>query len=330
MDHRVLVVDDDPMMLKLVSRHLTAAGYSVITAENGVEALRILHIDGPALVITDYDMPRLNGVELCRAIRSSEGIGVIYIVMLTAMSEDEHLVESFEAGADDFLSKPVTRQELLARLKAGSRIVELERSLAERHMAMHKANAELAVLNNKLDAMATTDELTNLPNRREAIRYLHDGWAMSDRQSTSLGCLILDIDNFKSFNDTYGHAVGDAILRHTAGMMRMGLRKGERLARLGGEEFLLMCPCATLDGLRSTAERFRRIVAESVFCHGGSEVRLTISIGGAMRSVSTASAEAMLKKADEALYSAKNSGRDTSIICMGTDDLPTCSATSEQ
>ena len=189
----VLIVDDDPVDSKHLQRHLDSAGYEVLVATNGDEAMRVLLARETPIIITDWVMPEMDGGELCHAIRSHEGIRYAYVIVLTAHSSEDRIVEAFEAGADDYLAKPFKSRELLARMRAGERIIELQRSLDARNREVHRfnaeqaiANAKLAEANEKLNRIATYDELTGLLNRREALNRLEAFWAGSDRRHQPL------------------------------------------------------------------------------------------------------------------------------------------------
>lgn len=229
---RILVVDDDPSLRRVLEGLLAHGGYQVFTATNGEEAIRLLNDVGPQIVITDWEMPVLDGLELCREIRRSETVGFVYVIILT--SHSERVVEAFDAGVDDFLAKPPRRAELLARLKAAVRIVDLEARLARQNREIHKVNAELTMLNVRLKGMAITDELTGLANRRVMMERLKNQWEASIRRNQPLSCLIIDVDHFKCFNDNYGHEVGDAVLRGIASTLSRYARSNEPVYRCGG------------------------------------------------------------------------------------------------
>ncbi len=317
---RILVVDDDKSVLRILTKYLSDAGYEVLTAPNGVEALRVIHSEGCPLVITDWIMPEMDGLDLCRAIRASEGVGFAYVIMLTGKSDDESLAKAFDAGADDFLTKPCKKLELLARLKAGVRTLASERRVAAQQLAIHKTNAELESLNDRLREMATTDELTGLYNRREALQRLGDYWATARREGQPLSCMMLDIDNFKKCNDTYGHDVGDLVLRETAEILRRNARAGEAVFRLGGEEFVVLCPGSSAEMSATGAERLRAAVEANRIKRGGKVLGITISAGVAERDHRTAEPDDLLKLTDEALYAAKRNGRN--CVCVSGTGEP--------
>jgi len=310
-NHKILIVDDDPLVLKLLNKYLRAAGHDVLSAINGREAMRIVLNEGPSIVISDWSMPEMDGIDFCKAIRSIEEIGFVYVIIVTAHTEKNRVVEAFDAGANDFLTKPFHRQELLARVNAGMRIVTLEADLMKKQREIQKTNAELMVLNRMLEQMATTDELTRLPNRREAMNRLKEYWALAERHDQPLTCIMLDIDHFKRCNDTYGHDAGDLVLRETARALEWAVRCGEKVYRLGGEEFLVLCPNTNIDDAVRAAERLRRTIEGNRVEFGELSLNVTISAGAAERNEITITPDDLLKRSDEALYEAKHAGRNT-------------------
>ncbi len=317
MDKRVLIVDDDPAMLRLLEKYLVKSGYDVLQATNGQEALRIVLAEAPAIVVTDWMMPEMDGLELCRTLRQHEGVRFVYLIIVTAHSDVDHLVEAFAAGADDFLSKPVDKHELVARLRAGEHIARLEYDLSKRTIEVHRLNAEmatanerLAMVNDKLKRMATTDELTGLLNRREAMNKLRELCSAKERYGHRFSCILLDIDHFKAFNDTHGHAVGDTVLREMGTLMRTNIRTTDLACRIGGEEFLVLCPNVGAQGAAVCAEHLRTAVEEYDFPHQGTSLKATISLGVAEYDPETSNPEEVLKRADDALYAAKRAGRN--------------------
>ena len=314
----ILVVDDDSDLVCLLSRQLTEAGYNVRPAGTGAEAFGIMLNDGPRIVIADWIMPGMDGIELCRRIRRHEGVAFAYIVLVTAtQTSDAQLEEAFRAGADDFLLKPINPAELLARLQAAERICRLHEELDLRTRDACSANArlsvayeQLAIANEKLHEVAITDELTGLPNRRQIIDRLKQEWKASTRRDTPLSCVIIDIDHFKAVNDTYGHPAGDTVLRAAAKALQASARGDEGIGRLGGEEFLLICPQTVASQAAVAAERLRRTIDDMQIHIDDTSIHVTISLGAADRAATTKDIEALLSRADAALYAAKNAGRN--------------------
>lgn len=307
---RVLVADDSAFVRSLLVDYLSRGNYEIATAADGAQALQIIQSEGIQLVVTDWVMPKMDGLELCRAIRSLESLEFAFVIILTANAKHAQLLEAFDAGADDFLTKPVDSEELLARLYVGERIVRLERTRREQNLALHKANAEMAVLNQQLEIMATTDELTGLTNRRCALEKLAAAWTQASRYRHPLSCIALDIDFFKKFNDTYGHAVGDLVLRETAQVLRRNARSADTVCRIGGEEFVVLCPHCDLQDVERGAQRLREAVqAHAIDCQG-KPLSITVSVGIAQMQADMLGPDDLLKAADDALYRAKEAGRN--------------------
>ncbi|MCH8252737.1 MAG: diguanylate cyclase [Planctomycetes bacterium] len=318
---KVLIVDDDPSALLLLERYLTDAGYEVALAENGERALHHVLHESPSFVITDWLMPGMNGLDLCRAIRGHEAVGFVYVIIITGNDSEDALVAAFTSGADDYLTKPCNKRELLARLRAGERIVSLERHLAKRTRDVFRYSADMEIANQKLESavrkleyMATTDELTGLINRRAAMARLDQHWARSTRTGESLACIIIDIDHFKKVNDSYGHSVGDRALKGVASVLRSNARTEDSVCRIGGEEFLVLCPGTYAEDAAAAAERLRAAVQSNVIYVQSGELRVTVSMGVAERALDMANAEEMLAVADSALYTAKREGRNR--VCV--------------
>lgn len=317
MSKKVLIVDDDPSILRLLEKYLADAGYEVLQASNGIDALRIVLAEAPPIVLTDWDMPEMNGVELCRTLREHEGVRFVYVILITAQSDLERITEAFEAGVDDVLSKSLRRHELLARMRAGEHIARLEDDLTKRTREIHRLNAEmamandqLAAVNDRLQSMATTDELTGLLNRREALNRLRELWHARERYGQSFSCIMLDIDYFKKFNDTYGHAVGDMVLRECAGVLGANVRATDLVCRLGGEEFLVLCPNVGAQNAGVCAEHLRAAVEKHVFTHDGLQLKVMVSCGVAECDAEMVNMDDLLRSADDAMYKSKQTGRN--------------------
>lgn len=314
MSPSILIVDDDASTLELIEGYLVGEEYRVQTASTGAEALRCLRDGFQTILIIDLQMPEMDGFALCEAIRSLETVGFVYIIVLSHHSDQAPLLEAYRAGADDFLYKPIRKDELLVRVHAGVHVAELEEALSQERRSLVKSNAELEVLNHKLQELAMTDELTGLANRREAIRHLEILWTAAANQDLSLSCIMLDIDQFKQCNDRYGHAVGDEVLRSTAELLRSVARVGEVVCRIGGEELLIICPGSNAEQATKAAERIRREIELNTIRCDGQEISVTVSVGIAEKNTHTNTPEALMKYADKALYEAKGRGRNR--VCV--------------
>jgi diguanylate cyclase (GGDEF)-like protein len=325
---KLLVVDDDPMQLKLLSRMLAKGEHQVLTATSAKEAMRIVLTDEPRIVITDLVMPEMTGQELCRALRQHEGVRFIYIIAASARSRQDCIISAFDAGADDFVSKPIQSAELLARIRAADRIVCAESTLAKRTREVHRINAEMAmahqklnIANEKLRQMAMTDELTGLLNRREGIARLGEFIDTSTRYGYELSCIMIDIDHFKRFNDTHGHAAGDYVLKETSRNLRMNTRATDRVCRIGGEEFLIICQGVGKDGVRKCAENLRKSVEAAELAFEGAKLNVTISLGASAWRQGISTPDELIRLADDALYVSKRNGRNR-LTMDGDADPP--------
>jgi len=317
---RILAVDDDAVSLRLLERHLQNAGHTVVTASNGKQALAVALETNPQIVITDWMMPEMDGVQFCKALRRFTSGRSMYILLLTGRGEEDRIVEAFDAGVDDYIVKPFKPKLLIARIRAGLRVVELQQQVEADKKLQREQVAKLAVLNRKLRAAALTDHLTELPNRRYALKRLDVEWSNWKRTGRPLSVLMVDIDHFKSINDNHGHDTGDMVLRETARAMMATLRRGDTCARIGGEEFLVISPNTDTEGACILAERIRNEVEHTVVKSGGFEGSVTVSLGVATLAVDSevVFVEGLLKLADDAIYRAKNGGRNRWVVA----DLP--------
>ena len=307
---RILAVDDDPAILTVLRGLLTAAGHTVTTVGSGKEALEAAVRFHPQLVIADLNMPQMDGIELCRALRSSQIGKSMHMLVLTAFEDEEHLVQAFEAGVDDYMVKPLRPRTLSARLRAAQRLLHMQEE-HERHVAeMRSLASELALNNRRLQQAAMTDSLTGLPNRRCAIDRLEQEWAGARRRGSPLSCIVIDVDHFKTVNDTYGHDAGDALLRHIAGVLRSSARLPDAVCRIGGEEFIVICPDTVIADAHKLAERLRAAVSGNALKFDALQLSCTISLGAASADAAINSPTDLLRKADQAVYLAKKDGRN--------------------
>jgi two-component system cell cycle response regulator len=320
-DHRpipIVLAEDDAASRALLAHQLRAAGHEVIACENGREALEAIRQRVSCIVIADWVMPEMDGLELCRIIRGlseMEALSAVYFILLTAHSDKDEIVAGLEAGADDYLTKPYHKQELLARLRAGERICSLHAELVRRQIELHLVNSEFAKLNQKLEELASTDTLTGLANRRHFFERFAEAWVLSERKNDPLACIMLDIDKFKSINDTYGHAVGDVVLKEFAATCRKCLRRYDLLGRIGGEEFCIVCPGTETENAAQLAERVRSTIAQTEFRADRTIIPISISVGVAGRRRNHTSPEDLTVAADAMLYRAKQHGRNQVWVC---------------
>jgi two-component system, cell cycle response regulator len=314
---RILVADDNPVDRRLISAMLQndRAQHQITTAQNGHEALRTALATSPQVIITDWLMPQLTGLELCTLLRKSPETAHTYVIVMTTQLENEKLVEAFEAGADDYLAKPVNRKILGARMLAVQRLVGLREQVEHDREEIRRFAAEQAVLNRKLQQMALHDELTGIGNRRAAMQHLQREWADVERHGQPLVCMLIDIDHFKQVNDTYGHDAGDRVLRETAQVMSGALRASDIVCRFGGEEFIAICPATGLEIAGKLGDRLRAAIAANTIAVPGFTGSVTVSVGVAgYVPDEVSSITELLKYADEALYAAKEAGRNK--VCV--------------
>jgi len=286
---RVLVADDDAASRARLRALVERWDYEPELAENGAQAIRALaSADAPRLAIIDWVMPGIDGLKICQYARQG-GRAYVYVIVLTARTAPDAVVEALRAGADDYVTKPFHEQELEVRLRAGRRIVELEDGL------------RLA---------ASQDPLTALWGRSAIRTYLAQQLSKAQRERSSVAVLVIDLDHFKRINDGHGHPAGDAVLLEVAQRMRRTLRSYDGLGRVGGEEFLVVLPGSGRAAGRAVAERLRRAIDESAVPTPAGGIAVSCSIGVAAALGGETSAEALLERADEALYRAKRAGRN--------------------
>lgn len=300
----ILVVDDSRTVLAMVSDVLTTEGYRVRQAEDGRRALELVGREPPDLVLLDVMMPGMDGYEVCRVLRQQPEY--IPVLMLTAKSDLEDLVRGLDAGADDYISKPFEHLELMARVKTLLRIRTLQKTLVLQ-------NQQLDALNRELQLLSVTDGLTKAYNHRHFQERLKNEFARAKRYGDPLGCVMLDIDNFKAVNDLWGHPVGDRVLVRLVDIIKDDVRGEDLVARYGGEEFALLLPKANREHAAALAERVReRIERERVDVSPEGHLRFTVSAGVAAYDPAGPLQEAdqLLHAADVALYRAKARGRN--------------------
>jgi two-component system cell cycle response regulator len=290
---KILIAEDEPVSRRLLESFLVKWGYDVLVTCDGSEAWEALQETGsPNLVVSDWMMPEMDGLELCRKVRGMDRSGYIYFILLTAKGRKKDVIQGLEAGADDFLIKPFDKEELQYRIRIGERIIKLERRILD---------------------LAATDPLTGVLNRRAFMERLEQEIERSRRANTSLSLIMADIDYFKRVNDRYGHQDGDIVLQRFVDQLTTSLRAYDFTARYGGEEFFVCLPGADGSQAGSVAERLRKRVEkmEIVFPGGSRSIRITASFGTAsFLPEPQESVDSLIKRADEAMYRAKAGGRN--------------------
>lgn len=293
----ILVVDDSPVYRKLVEQSLSNEHQQILFAKNGREALELFAEKHPQVVITDWSMPDVSGLELCQQIRRNFRQYYSYLILVTSNSNKEQIVEGLSAGADDYLTKPFDPGELLARVGVGRRIIQLQH--------------EIEAKNRQLEQLALTDPLTGMPNRRAIDLWVDGQLSSAARHQFPVWVVMADLDHFKKVNDTYGHEAGDTVLKHFATILKANTRRSNLCARLGGEEFLLVLTHSNEKQTEIAVERIRKQVAMEKFRFRDATFGVTASFGIAGFDGNLAPEfNALLALADAALYAAKSGGRN--------------------
>ncbi|MCX7168861.1 MAG: diguanylate cyclase, partial [Proteobacteria bacterium] len=305
-----LIVDDEKSMRSLLRVLLTKDGHEVFEADNGRQGFEMALELEPQIMIIDWMMPEMDGIELTKLLRETKAGKAIYILILTSFDDDDKLIEALVGGADDFMSKPLRPRVLAARLNAGQRIVLLQQAIERDREAIRQFAAELAVTNRRLQEMALSDSLTGFPNRRYAMERMKQEWAAGTRSKRPLAVMVIDVDEFKAINDTYGHDVGDTVLQQIATSLKSGLRGQDVLCRIGGDEFLVISPDTSLESAMACAERVRKAVNATYFTVERLNLQGSISIGVAVRDENMDNIDALIKQADRGVYVAKQRGRN--------------------
>jgi diguanylate cyclase (GGDEF)-like protein len=310
---RILVVDDHEDNVELLRARLEARGYEVFGANDGQAALDQVEHVLPDLILLDVMMPKMDGMEVVRRLKANPNLPFIPVIMQTALDSTENKVEGLDAGADDYITKPINFAELEARVNSLLRIKKLQSDLASRE-------SELSDLNDKLRRISLTDGLTDIDNRRSLEDRLHEMWQHSVRLHEPIALIMCDIDKFKSVNDNFGHQAGDAVLKEVAQLLKGTAREIDRVGRYGGEEFLLILPGTVLDAAVTFADRLREKVDAHTFTYPGGTLKRTISCGvAASPHPRVKDQEALLRAADDALYVAKETGRNRVVRFDGAE-----------
>jgi len=306
---RILVVEDELVSRRMLTAAVARMGYDVVAAADGREAWDVLRAEQIGLVVTDWMMPEMDGLELVHKIRGGELGRYVYVILLTSRSESRDAAEALEAGADDFVGKPWHRDELMARLTAGRRILDLQAALQEK--------------NQMLERMTRVDGLTGIGNRRHFdLEYRHS-FELARRFQRFLSVAMIDIDRFKAFNDRFGHEAGDNALRAVAAAIDETVRTSDQCFRYGGEEFTCIFPETDECGGFTVADRLRQAVERLAIPHPENPPSrvVTISVGvSSLQPPVEVGAEDLLRAADQALYRAKNQGRNRSVA-LAPDSL---------
>lgn len=293
----VMICETSQVQLRILSKAVEEAGYSVQTATNAEEALQTMQMMPVDIFLTGIEVGEVNGLEACWSLKANAETESTYTIVITASAQVSRLEESLDAGADDFIQKPVNMTELRARLRAASRLVRMQKQFRY---------------------LAETDALTGAANRRAFMQYLEMEIERACRYQGAASVVMVDLDHFKRTNDTFGHAAGDKVLVETVKSVQACLRDRDMLGRLGGEEFAVVLHETTVEQAGDVAERIRAAIeAQTIESDDGQAIPVTASLGVAevCDALGQDTPEAVLQAADEALYAAKDNGRNQVIVC---------------
>ena len=306
---RILVVDDDPATATLVRDWYRDQPFEVLEARDGDEGVKRAGAEHPDIILMDLMMPRTNGFEASRRLKADPSTSGIPVILLSAKREAKTKAEGFDAGVDDYVTKPFEFEEVDARIRAMLRKREL-------YLTLETTNRELQQTNAQLEEMATVDEMTGLANYRVFKLKLHEEWLRSARYETPLSLIMLDLDDFKRVNDSLGHPAGNEVLREFAMLVTGGARATDVAARYGGEEFGLILPHTQGERAVRVAERIRLAVEDFVFLDGAHPLHVTVSAGVATVAPAPAEGPAglLVAAADRALYAAKKAGKNRVFV----------------
>ncbi len=307
---RILLVgrelSGDTVLQDLLAQH----GHTLLSAKDGRDGLRLALESAPHLVLCDWDSAQMDALQLVSTLRQSDLGSRLHFLVVADRDKSSRLLEAFEAGADECVLRPLDPRIVVARAGAALRFVQLDERVEDLLAEREGQIGQLAILARKLQVAAVTDPLTGLFNRRFAVERLQRAFDLCRNGTLELTVIAMDIDRFKSVNDVHGHDTGDVVLRETAKLAASRLRKGDAMCRMGGEEFLVICPGADLASGMEIAERLRTSVRENVIQFGTFDRAVTVSLGVAQCLDEHADMDALLKAADRRLYLAKEGGRD--------------------
>ena len=302
----ILIVDDSPVNLKIV-RKLLGDEYESIVADNGREGIQLAREKSPDLILLDILMPDMDGLAVCRQLKSQPETAGIPVIFITVVSGAKEVVKGFEAGGQDYIIKPFSSQELLARIRTHLELKASREALRSYARELETKNQELNELVTELGIVAITDYLTNLPNRRYILQRISDEIGRMKRTRSEMALLLADIDDFKYVNDNFGHNCGDTVLKALATTMRSCTREQDIIARWGGDEFLLLLTDTDVAGAWTVAQKIASVFETEKFYEQDREFSVKISFGAVSYDLDV-DLDANIKKADESLYAMKKRG----------------------
>ncbi|MDZ7370015.1 MAG: diguanylate cyclase [candidate division KSB1 bacterium] len=306
---KILIVNDVPPNLELLRSFLDSENYRIFSARNCEEALKVVDENEPDLIILDVTMSNAGSVETCRQIKAADRAKYTPIIMVTGTNESESKILGLEAGADDFVGKPLNKIELLTRVRSLLRVKMLHDQLQEKIAQLERAKE-------RLKELAVTDGLTSLYNYRHFKDALTMEIRRAERHKTPLSLIMFDIDDFKLYNDRHGHLAGDKVLQQLASLVMKNIRRIDVAARYGGEEFAVILPGTTAENALFVAEKLRGLVENHPFPRRETQPngRITISVGVASYSPALNTFEALVDCADKRLYMAKAKGKNIVVF----------------
>ena len=314
---RILIVDDVSINIQVIANILKKDGYQMSYAQSGKAALVKSNFQDFDLILLDVMMPEMNGFEVCIKLKQEPKTKDIPVIFLTAKSDTESIVRGFEAGGADYVTKPFNGVELLARVKTRLDLKRSQEALKSAYQKLKATNEKLLKSQEKLEMVARTDTLTKLSNRFDIIEKMENEKIRFERSQKPFSFILCDIDNFKLFNDQYGHDCGDFVLVSLAERIRSRVRKQDGVSRWGGEEFLLLLPETDLEGGRILAESLRETVSSNCYEYDEHKLEITMTFGVSSFS-QVENIEQCIKMADSALYKGKSLGKNC-VVLSGTD-----------
>lgn len=305
---KILIVDDSPVEIKII-RRLLGDGYEIFEAANGKVALELINETIPDLILLDIIMPGMDGLSICKVLKSQSTTQDIPVIFITSVSASRDVVKGFEAGGQDYIIKPFHSSELRARIKAHLDLKKSKETLLVYVKELEAKNQELNALLEKVETIAIMDFLTGTVNRRHMTQLMKTEVIDLSTKQSKTTIIMADIDEFKKINDTYGHDCGDLVIKDVADMMKAVVGEKDVIARWGGEEYLLMLRGADLEGGKIVAERIRRGIEATSFRYRENLLSITITLGVAELDWNL-DIDASIKKADEALYKGKHKSKN--------------------
>lgn len=313
-DAAILIVDDNTKNLQLLAEMLIAKGYHKIAlAKDGHKAINFINKKKPDLILLDISMPGMDGFEVCRRLKQMEDTKDIPVIFISALSDTEDKVKGFEMGGVDYVTKPFQREEVLARVRTHLKLKQMREKLENAYDDLQRAY-------NDLEIAARTDGLTRLSNRRDIIEKFEYEKIRSERNGQSLSIILSDIDDFKLFNDQYGHDCGDYVLINVAKTIRSRLRKQDTAARWGGEEFLILLPETDIMGAKHVAQSIQDRLDHESFTYKDIELKPSMTFG-VCDFIDGEDIDLCIKRADQMMYEGKKRGKNT-IVLTSDDNRP--------